>query len=101
MRSLVALLVALSVVSPVAAEPEPDLTIDAATRSKVIEGSLAALTKSYVFPDVATRIGAAIRKHVAAKKYDALTSARAFAEVLTTESASGEPRQAHARCLQS
>ena len=45
MRSLVVALVALSVVSLVAAEPEPDLTIDDATRSKVIEGSLAALTK--------------------------------------------------------
>jgi hypothetical protein len=87
MRSLVVLLVALSVVSPVAAEPErePDLTIDAATRSKVIEGSLAALTRYYVFPDVATRIAAAIHKHVAAKKYDALSSGRAFAEALTTD----------------
>src|SRR5438477_472169 len=64
MRSLVILLVALSVVSPVAAEPEPDLTIDAATRGKVIEGSLAALTRYYVFPDVATRIGEIGRAHV-------------------------------------
>jgi retinol-binding protein 3 len=72
---------------PAAAQPPPgpDLQVDAAARTQVIEGSLAALTKSYVFPEVATKMGAAIRKHVAAKKYDTLTSARAFAEALTTD----------------
>jgi hypothetical protein len=85
MRSLLVALATLSLVCPAAAQPGPDLTIDAAARTKVIEGSLAVLTKYYVFPDVATKIGAQIRKHVAAKKYDTLTSARAFADALTTD----------------
>lgn len=79
----------LSVVSRAAAQPGPDRgpdrTIDAATRTQVIEGSLAALTKDYVYPEVATKIAAEIHQHVAAKKYDAVTSARAFAEALTTD----------------
>lgn len=65
--------------------PGPDLTIDAATRTKVIEGALAALAKAYVFPEVAAKMQAEIRKHAAAKKYDSITSARAFAETLTTD----------------
>lgn len=85
MRSLLAVLVTLSIVAPAAAQPEPDLKIDAATRAKVIEGSLAALAKYYVFPEVATKIGVEIRKHAAAKKYDQLTGARAFAEALTAD----------------
>lgn len=79
---------ALLLVARVAAAqppPGPDLKIDAATRAKVINGSLAALTKLYVFPDVARKMEAEIKKHVAAKKYDALTSARAFAEAVTTD----------------
>src|ERR1051325_771328 len=85
MRSLIVVFVSLSLVLPAAAQPERDLTIDAATRSKVVDGSLAALDKYYVFPDVAKKIGAQIRKHVAARKYDQLTSARAFAEALTAD----------------
>jgi hypothetical protein len=76
----------LALVRSAAAQPAgPDLKVDAAARAKVIEGSLAALTKYYVFPDVAGKMEAAIKRHVAAKKYDALTSARAFAEALTAD----------------
>jgi len=77
--------VALWLVVPAAAQPEPDLTIDAATRSKVIDGSLAALERYYVFPEMAKKIGAEIRKRVAARKYDQLARARAFAAALTTD----------------
>lgn len=82
------LLVLLLLSATALAQPRgggPDLPIDAATRTKVIEGSLAALTKLYVFPDVAAKMSEAIKKHVAAKKYDRVTSARAFAEVLTAD----------------
>ncbi|HWO25138.1 MAG TPA: S41 family peptidase [Kofleriaceae bacterium] len=76
----------LALARPAAAQPAgPDLTLDAATRAKVIDASLAALTRYYVFPEVAGKMAAEIRRHVAAKKYDALTSARAFAEALTTD----------------
>src|SRR5689334_10963738 len=85
MRSPIIVIATLLLVMPAAAQPETDLKIDAAARGKVIEGSLAALTKYYVFPDVAKKIDAQIRKHVAAKKYDQLTSGRAFAEALTAD----------------
>jgi retinol-binding protein 3 len=87
MRSFLLVMTSLYLALPAAAQPapDPDLQIDAAVRAKVIEGSLAALKKDYVFPEVAARMDAEIRKHVAAKKYDALTSARAFAEALTTD----------------
>ncbi len=86
MRIVIALLLAFSV-SDAAAQPKfgPDQKIDAATRSKVIEGTLAALTKSYVFPDVAAKVATEIKKHVAAKKYDTITSARTFADALTND----------------
>jgi C-terminal processing protease CtpA/Prc len=71
------------------AQPAPppmrDLKIDAATRAKVIDSALASLHKLYVFPDVAKQIETEIRKHVAAKKYDSITSGIAFAEVLTQD----------------
>lgn len=85
MRSPIIALATLCVVLPAAAQPEPDLKIDAAARTKVIEGSLAALAKNYVFPEVAKKIDAEIRKHVAARKYDQLTSGRAFAAALTAD----------------
>ena len=37
---------------------QPDLTIDAATRTKVIDGILKRLNDSYVFPEVAEKDGA-------------------------------------------
>jgi len=52
-------------------------------RSKLIERTLATLTRYYVFPDVAAKINIEIRRRVAAKKYDGVTSGRAFAELLT------------------
>jgi retinol-binding protein 3 len=71
---------------PATAQPiGPDLKIDAAARATVIEGSLAALKKYYVFPDIAAKIELEIKKLAAAKKYDALTSAKAFAAALTAD----------------
>jgi hypothetical protein len=86
MRPSLLVVISLALAVPAAAQPPgPDLKIDAAARRKVIEGSLAALVKAYVFPEVAAKMQAEIRKHVAAKKYDSLTSARAFAEALTAD----------------
>jgi hypothetical protein len=85
MRSLLAVLVLLVAMSRASAQPAPDLPVDAATRTKVIEGALAALTRYYVFPDVAAKINISIRRGVAAKKYDGVTSGRAFAELLTND----------------
>lgn len=90
MRSLLlvvtTLAITLALARPAAAQPSgPDLKLDPAARAKVIEGALAALAKGYVFPEVAAKMEAEIKKHVAAKKYDTLTSARAFAQALTTD----------------
>lgn len=62
---------------------EPDMTIDAATRTAVIEGVLKKLNDSYVFPEVAKQMEQAIRARIAKKEYDQVTSAKAFSTLLT------------------
>ncbi len=69
---------------PSHSEPK-DIAIDAATKSSVIEHSLAALDKSYVFPDVAKSMAAAIHEREKKKEYDSITSALAFADKLTSD----------------
>ena len=64
---------------------QPDLTIDAATRSKVIDGILKRLNDSYVFPEVAKKMETSIRERVSNKEYDQITSAKAFASKLTED----------------
>ena len=64
--------------------PGPDMTIDAATRAAVIDGALKALNDTYVFPDVAKKMESAIRERQQRKEYDSITSAREFAEKLTS-----------------
>ncbi|HEY2962064.1 MAG TPA: S41 family peptidase [Pyrinomonadaceae bacterium] len=67
-------------------QPEqPDLTIDAATRTQVIDGILKRLNDSYVFPDVAKKMEQSIRERVSNKEYDQVTSAKEFATKLTKD----------------
>jgi hypothetical protein len=67
-------------------QPEqPDLTIDAATRTKVIDGVLKRLNDSYVFPEVAKKMETSIRERVSNKEYDQVTSAKEFAMKLTND----------------
>lgn len=72
---------------PVAmAQPEqPDLTIDAATRTKVIDAILKRLNDSYVFPEMAKKMEVSIRERVDKKEYDQITSAKQFATQLTKD----------------
>ena len=58
---------------------QPDLTIDAATRTKVIDTILKRLNDSYVFPETAKKMETSIRERVSNKEYDQITSAKAFA----------------------
>jgi len=68
------------------AQPEqPDLTIDAATRTQVVDTILKRLNESYVFPDIAKKMEASIRERVAKKEYDQITSAKQFATTLTND----------------
>ena len=68
------------------AQPEqPDLTIDAATRTQVIDTILKRLNDSYVFPDTAKKMEESIRDRVTKKEYDQITSAKQFAMTLTND----------------
>lgn len=72
--------------APLGARPEPkDMTIDAATRSAVIEEAAKDLDENYVFPDVAKKMSALLRQKRDQKSYDSLTSAKAFAKQLTDD----------------
>jgi retinol-binding protein 3 len=64
---------------------QPDLTLDAATRTKVIDGILKRLNDSYVFPEVAKKMETSIRERVANKEYDQITSSKEFAMKLTDD----------------
>src|SRR5215216_1480616 len=79
-------LLAVSGAIVVFAQPEqPDLTIDAATRTQVIDGIVKRLNDSYVFPEVAKKMEQSIRERVAKKEYDQITSAQEFARTLTND----------------
>ena len=77
---------ALALAAPLSAQgprPEPDLTIDAAARTAVIDNVLRELNQAYVFPEKAREMETAIRQRQRRREYDALTGARAFADSLT------------------
>lgn len=59
--------------------------LDAAARASAIEGVLRCLNESYVFPDVAKKMEAAIRERAAHKEYDAIEDGSALAEQLTQD----------------
>ena len=64
---------------------QPDLAIDAATRTKVIDSILKRLNDSYVFPEVAKKMEQSIRERVDKKEYDQITSAKEFGNKLTQD----------------
>lgn len=59
--------------------------IDDETRDQTIKAAIHALNSSYVFPDMARQMDAAITAHAAAGKYAGITSAPRFAQVLTDD----------------
>lgn len=65
--------------------PGPDMNIDSATRSAVIDNLIKGLNDAYVFPETAKRMETDLRSRLNAKEYDSVTSARAFAEKLTAD----------------
>lgn len=60
---------------------QSDLSLDERVRSQVIENALRNLNDYYVFPEVAKQMEIAVRGKN--KEYDAITSAREMAAVLT------------------
>jgi retinol-binding protein 3 len=56
--------------------------IDAVTRKHVIDGAIAMLDEFYVFPDVAKKMGVAVRGRAKRGEYDSVTDGDAFARLL-------------------
>lgn len=59
--------------------------IDAATRPKVIDGAVAALNDTYVFPETAKKMEEAVRAHRQKGDYDAISDGDDFAKRLTDD----------------
>jgi hypothetical protein len=62
-----------------------DFKIDAAARAGAIEGAIAKLDESYVFPDVAKKMGEAVRGRLKRGEYDDVTNGLVFASKLTQD----------------
>ena len=60
-----------------------DPPLDAAERSRVIDGVTSDLTKLYVYPDVATKMNTYIQARAQHGDYDDITNGAVFADVLT------------------
>lgn len=58
--------------------------IDAATRARVIDAAIAKIEEFYVFPDVAKKMGMAVRGRAKRGEYDSVSDGNAFASLLTT-----------------
>jgi hypothetical protein len=76
----------VTLLTPAFAQQPPDKpapALDDAERKAVIDGVLEKVSQNYVFPDVAKKMGEAIRERRAKKEYDAITTGPDLAEVLT------------------
>lgn len=73
---------ALAQTHAVAPAGGPDLPLDAATRSAVIESLAVAVQRWYVFPDKGAALAKDLRRRAAKHEYDAITSQRVFADSL-------------------
>lgn len=59
-------------------------TIDAQTRTEVIEGAIKALNDAYVFPETAKKMEQTIRDRAQRKEYEDITDGQTLADRLTT-----------------
>ena len=82
---MVAVLLAAIGVAQAATAQRSETTVDARTRTEVIERVLGALDRTYVFPDVAARMRDAVQERVGNGEYEALSDAGAFADKLTAD----------------
>lgn len=74
---------ALRAIPPGTSLSDLNFKIDAATRTRVIDGAIAQLNESYVFPDVAKKMEDAVRARQKKGEYDSITDGNAFAKMLT------------------
>lgn len=84
-RIVIAVFVLANLALAQPAREQPDMKIDAAARTEVIEGVVKMVTEKYVFPDVAEKMAKAIRERMGQKEYDTVSSAQAFAQKLTRD----------------
>ena len=62
---------------------QPDMTINAAQRTHVIERTIVELNKHYVFPEKARKMEAVLRQHQKRGDYNGITSAEKLSALLT------------------
>lgn len=87
-RSLRLILLVFSLLLPVTAlaqATQPEVTLDAATRTQLIESILKRINELYVFPEGAKEVERAIRARVERKEYDEIASGLAFAQKMTAD----------------
>ena len=75
----------LRAVPPGTKAADLNFKIDGVGRAKVIDGAVAALNESYVFPETATKMEDAVRAHQKKGDYDAITDGDDFAKRLTED----------------
>jgi retinol-binding protein 3 len=73
----------LRAIPPGMAAADMHMKIDAATRTRVIDGAVASLNEFYVYPDTAKKMEEALRAHQQKGDYDKVADADAFAMLLT------------------
>jgi len=75
----------LRVIPPGMTAADMNIAVDAAARSRILDGIAAKLNEYYVYPDLATKMVAAVRAHQKKGEYDAITDGDAFATRLTKQ----------------
>jgi hypothetical protein len=74
---------ALRAMPPGTSTANLDFKIDAATRTRVIDGAITNLNQFYVFPESAKKMEEALRARQKKGEYDSVTDGDAFAKMLT------------------
>lgn len=77
------LLAGIGIAQP--AQDQPDMQIDAQTRTAVIDRLVAELNDGYVFPETAKKMETDLRSRQKSGEYDGIASAQAFAKKLTDD----------------
>jgi len=73
----------LRALPPGTAVSDLNFKIDAATRTRVIDGAIAQLNEFYVFPETAKKMGEAVKARQKKGEYDSITDGDAFSKMLT------------------
>jgi retinol-binding protein 3 len=73
----------LSAIPPGTKVSDLALTVDAATRARIIDGAIEKLNESYVYPDIAKKMGDDVKAREKRGEYDSVTDGDAFARMLT------------------